>query len=82
MKTYLVVYHWYNQLLLFEDMSIITYYRLTITNPTINIVVPLVFCMNFGVQFQISQVGAPLFSGSTVYVLMALYPESAVCSHF
>ena len=38
--------------------------------------------MNFGVQFQISQVGAPLFSGGAVYVyiLIVLYPESAVCS--
>ena len=38
--------------------------------------------MNFRVQFQISWVGASLFSGGTVYVyvLMALYPELPVCS--
>ena len=36
--------------------------------------------MNYGVLFQISWVGIPLFSEGTIYVLMALYPESAVCS--
>ena len=37
-------------------------YRLTITNP-----VPSVFSMNFGAQFQISCVGAPLFSEGAVF---------------
>ena len=38
--------------------------------------------MNFRGQFQISRVGASLFSGGTVYVdvLMALYPELGVWS--
>ena len=38
--------------------------------------------MNFRVQFQISQVGASLFLGGTVYVyvLMALYLDLGVCS--
>ena len=53
-------------------------YRLTITNPAINIPVPSVFHH----EFKISRVGAPLFSGGTVYVLMGLYPESAACSCF
>ena len=37
--------------------------------------------MNFRAQFQISWVGASLFSGGTVYVYvsMALYPELGIC---
>ena len=35
--------------------------------------------MNFRAQFQISRVGASLFSGGTVYVLMALYLKLPVC---
>ena len=38
--------------------------------------------MSFRVQFQISQIGAPLFSEGNFYVLMALYLESAARSHF
>ena len=36
--------------------------------------------MDSRAQFQISRVGASLFSGGAVYVLMALYPELPVCS--
>ena len=38
--------------------------------------------MNFRALFEIARVGASLFSGGTVCVsvLMALYPELAVCS--